>query len=230
MFLRYKRCNLERWEKKKSLLLTGECWRGLLFSMKPDTCLRSKFKTVQLTMWYSCLFGWKVPHKNIYLHKTFDLTQMNAQKKATAALLRLEDFICHISQNYLCWCQLCGEGAAQEVWGEERWERSTVGEGTQEGVKGRKKSKKKVQSFSTSLPYKVLPHLLLLIITIFAHWEPQERGKAPFAPASYVLGGLDVWESISAGLNLFSPQCGGWKDVYYSSWKSVVMREGCGVR
>lgn len=45
---------------------------------------------------------------------------MNAQKKATAALLRLEDFICHISQNYLCWCQLCGEGAAQEVWEEER--------------------------------------------------------------------------------------------------------------
>lgn len=95
---------------------------------------------------------------------------------------------------------------------------------------GRKKRKKKVQSFSASLPYKVLPHLFLLIITIFAHCEPQERGKAPFAPASYVLGGLDVLESISAGLNLFSPQCGGWKDVYYSSWKSVVMREGCGVR
>lgn len=67
---------------------------------------------------------------------------MNAQKKATAALLRLEDFICHISQNYLCWCQLCGEGAAQEVWGEERWERSTVGKVHKGEKKGRKKKEK----------------------------------------------------------------------------------------
>jgi len=62
----------------------------------------------------------KYRYKNLDLHKTFDLTQMNAQEKATAALLRLEEFICHISQNYLCWCQLCATGAAQEALREER--------------------------------------------------------------------------------------------------------------
>lgn len=46
---------------------------------------------------------------------------MNAQEKATAALLRLEEFICHISQNYVCWCQLCAIGAVQEALREERW-------------------------------------------------------------------------------------------------------------
>lgn len=49
-----------------------------------------------------------------------------------------------------------------------------------------------MHSFDTTLPHKVLSHLPLLIITIFAHCEPWERGKAPFAPASYLLGGLDV--------------------------------------
>jgi len=36
--------------------------------------------------------------------------------------------------------------------------------------------------------------------------------------------------SISVGMNLFSPQCGGWKHVYYDSWRYVVMKEFCGVR
>lgn len=97
----------------------------------------------------------------------------------------------------------------------------------------REKGKKGMHSFGTSLPHELLPHLLPLIITIFAHCEPQERGKAPFAPASYFLGVLDVLErnqSSSVGLNLFSPQCGGWTDVFCDSWKSVVMKEGCGVR
>lgn len=85
--------------------------------MKPDTCLHSEFKAVRLTTWYSCLFGWKVrPHQNLYLHKTFDLPQMNAQDKVSTTLLRLEEFIFHVSPNYLRCCQLCGK-AAQKVGG-----------------------------------------------------------------------------------------------------------------
>lgn len=81
---------------------------GLLFSMKLDTCLHSEFKAVQLTTWYSCLFGWKVrPHQNLYLHKTFDLPQMNAQDRVSTTLLRLGEFIFHLSPNYLHWRQLC---------------------------------------------------------------------------------------------------------------------------
>ena len=127
--------------RKKKSTLTGEFWEGLHFRTKPDTCLHSKFKAVQLTTWYSCLFGWKVrPCKNLYLHKTFDLTQMNAQEKATAALLRLEEFICHISQNYLCWCQLCGIGAGERRHGERKGERSTAWEKhCREGTREKKK-------------------------------------------------------------------------------------------
>lgn len=159
---------------------------------------------------------------------------MNAQEKATAALLRLKEFICHISQNYLCWCQLYGIGAERVAWWEERWKRGTAREKLCKVHAWKKNERKKeMHSFHTSFPHKLLPHPLLPIITSFAHCELQESGKAPFAPASYFAGGLDVSErntSSSVGLNLFSPQCGGWKDVYYDSWRSVVMKEGCGVR
>lgn len=75
----------------------------------------------------------------------------------------------------------------------------------------RKKRKKEMYSFDTSLPHKVLSHLPLLIITIFAHCEPWERGKALFAPASYLLGGLDVADVSEqrSWTELLSSQCGG---------------------
>lgn len=60
--------------------------------------------------------------------------------------------------------------------------------------------KKERHSFVASLPHEVLPHLLLLIIASFARSEPQERGKAPFAPVSFIAGGPDVSERIHATL------------------------------
>lgn len=38
---------------------------------------------------------------------------MNAADKAAASLLRLKEFISHISQNYLCSCQQCAIGAGE---------------------------------------------------------------------------------------------------------------------
>lgn len=83
--------------------------------------------------------------------------------------------------------------------------------------KVKQERKKEIHSYGTVLPHKMLPHLLLQIITSLAHCEPQERGKSPFAFTSCFLGGLDMSErnpSSSVGLSLFSPQYGGWKDVY----------------
>lgn len=89
--------------------------------MKPDTCLHSEFKAVRLTTWYFCLFGWKVrPYHKLYLHKTFDLPQMNAWNKVSTTLLRLEEFIFHVSPNYLHWCQLCGIAAQKGGYNVEK--------------------------------------------------------------------------------------------------------------
>lgn len=103
---------------------------------------------------------------------------MNAREKATATLLRLEEFICHISQNYPCWCQLQGAGAAREAWGEERWRKHSEGRNTAGQVqreRREKKRRKEMHSFGALLPHEVLPHLLPPIITSFAHWATGER-------------------------------------------------------
>lgn len=144
---------------------------------------------------------------------------MNAQEKAAAALLRLEEFICHISQNYLCWCQLCATGAVQERKGEKR---STVRVDT-------KNQEERKERCIHSTPHCLTGAPPPVIITIFAQCEPWERGKVPFAPASRRAWCVaDVPERL-CWTELFSSQCVGLEDDYCDSWWSVVMKEGCGV-
>lgn len=73
-------------------------------------------------------------------------------------------------------------------------------------------------------------HLLLLVLTGFARragWEQKNFPLLRFLPSREASARK---RSSSAGQTLFSSQCGGWKEVYHDSWRSVVMKAACGVR